>query len=218
MGSAGAAGSKMKLLILGATGGIGIEIVRQAMDRGHNVTAFVRKPERLEEFGERISIETGNLLNAADLERVMRGHDAVLSAFGPRVPIAKSDAHLLRDFGAALTNAMKQASMRRAIMVSTAFLFKDALIPPVYLLGRILFPAVVADATVMEEILRGSGLNVVIVRPPELTDKPYTGKYRVRERHLPRFGLSIPRADVADYMIRRAETGDFRNSVVGVAS
>jgi len=102
--------------------------------------------------------------------------------------------------------------------VSTAFLFKDALIPPVYLLGRILFPAVVADATVMEEILRGRGLNVVIVRPPELTDKPYTGKYRVRERHLPRFGLSIPRADVADYMIRRAETGDFRNSVVGVAS
>jgi len=96
----------MKLLILGATGGIGIEIVRQALDRGHNVTAFVRKPERLEEFGERISIETGNLLNAADLERVMRGHDAVLSAFGPRVPIAKSDAHLLRDFGAALTNAM----------------------------------------------------------------------------------------------------------------
>jgi putative NADH-flavin reductase len=215
--SAGAAGPKMKLLILGATGGIGIEIVRQAMDRGHNVTAFVREPGRLE-FGERISIETGNLLNATELARVMRGHDAVLSAFGPRVPIAKSDAHLLRDFGAALTNAMKQASMRRAIVVSTAFLFKDALIPPVYLLGRILFPAVVADATAMEEFLRGSGLDVVIVRPPQLTDKPYMGKYRVCEGHLPRFGLRIPRADVADYMIRRAETGDFRNSVVGVAS
>jgi hypothetical protein len=70
----------------------------------------------------------------------------------------------------------------------------------------------------MEATLRQSGLDVVIVRPPELTNRPYTGKFRVSEGHLPRFGLKIPRADVADYMIRRTETGDFRNSVVGVAS
>lgn len=208
----------MKLLILGATGGIGLELLRQAMDRGHAVTAFVRRPERLEQFDGRIRIETGNLLNAVELAGVMCGHDAVLSALGPRVPIAKSDAHLLRDFGAALTNAMRQTNMRRAMVVSTAFLFKDAILPPVYLLGRILFPGVVADATAMEALLRESGLDIVIVRPPELTGKPHTGKFRVREGHLPRFGLSIARADVADYMIRRAESGDFRNSVVGVAS
>jgi putative NADH-flavin reductase len=208
----------MKLLILGATGGIGLELLRQAMDRGHAVTAFVRRPERLEQFDGRIRIETGNLLNSVELAGVMRGHDAVLSALGPRVPIAKSDAHLLRDFGAALTNAMRQTNMRRAMVVSTAFLFKDAILPPLYLLGRILFPGVVADATAMEAILRQSGLDVVIVRPPELTGKPHTGKFRVREGHLPRFGLSIARADVADYMIRRAESGDFRNAVVGVAS
>jgi putative NADH-flavin reductase len=208
----------MKLLILGATGGIGVELLRRAMDRGHAVTAFVRRPERLEHFGGRIRIETGNLLNAAELAGVMRGHDAVLSAFGPRVPIAKSDTHLLRNFGGSLANAMKQANIRRAMVVSTAFLFKDAVLPPVYLLGRILFPGVVADATAMEALLRESGLDIVIVRPPELTNKPHTGKFRVREGHLPRFGLSIARADVADYMIRRAENSDFRKSVVGLAS
>jgi putative NADH-flavin reductase len=208
----------MKLFILGATGGIGIELVRQALDRGHSVTALVRGPERLKEFGSRISIKTGNLLNAVELAGAMRGYDAVLSAFGPRVPIAKSDAHLLRDFGGALTNAMKQADVRRAMVVSTAFLFKDALVPPTYLFGRLFFPGVVIDATGMEETLRSSGLDIVIVRPPQLTDKPHTGKYRVREGHLPTFGFSIPRADVADYMIRTAESGDLRNTVVGVSS
>jgi len=194
----------MNLLILGATGGIGKELVRQALKRGHAVTAYVRRTEPLKEFSDRISIETGNLLDAVALARVMRGQDAVLSAFGPRVPIAKGDAHLLRDFGAALTKAMKQANVRRAIVVSVAFLFKDALLPPVYVLGRLFFPGVIADATLMESTLRESGLDVVIVRPPELTDRPHTGTFRVREGHLPMFGLWIPRGDVADYMIRRA--------------
>lgn len=212
------AGTGMKLLILGATGGIGIELVRQAVDRGHAVTAYVRRAEALKEFSGRICIETGDLLDAVELARVMRGQDAVLSAFGPRNPIAKSDAHLLGDFGAALTNAMKQAKVRRAMVVSVAFLFKDALLPPAYLLGRLFFSGVVADATAMEATLRGSGLDVVIIRPPELTNKPHSGKFRVREGHLPRFGLRIPRADVADYMIQRAESGDFRNSIVGLAS
>jgi hypothetical protein len=104
------------------------------------------------------------------------------------------------------------------MVVSTAFLFKDALVPPTYLFGRLFFPGVVIDATGMEETLRSSGLDIVIVRPPQLTDKPHTGKYRVREGHLPTFGFSIPRADVADYMIRTAESGDLRNTVVGVSS
>lgn len=208
----------MKLLLLGATGGIGMELVRQSVERGHSVTAFVRTPELLKPFAERIVVATGNLLNAVDLARAMRGHDAVLSAFGPRVPIAPADAHLLRDFGTALSNAMHQAGVRRGMVVSTAFLFKDAILPPAYLFGRLFFPGVVRDATDMEVVLRSSALDILIVRPPQLKDKPHTGKFRTRQGHLPRFGFSIPRADVADFMIRTAESGNFRNSVVGVSS
>ncbi len=78
----------MKLVVLGATGATGLEIVRQALERGHSVTALVRSPERLKPFGDRISVKQGDLLNSADLERVIQGHDAVLSGFGPRLPVS----------------------------------------------------------------------------------------------------------------------------------
>src|SRR3981081_3703370 len=119
----------MKLVVLGATGGTGLEIVRQAVGRGHSVTAFVRSPERLRPFADRITIKQGNLLNSSELEEVLRGQDAVLSAFGPRVPIAKTEETLLRDFAAALTAAMLHARVKRVIVESSAFLFKDSIFP-----------------------------------------------------------------------------------------
>jgi putative NADH-flavin reductase len=122
----------------------------------------------------------------------------VLSAFGPRLPIAKTDATLLREFAGALTTAMSRAQVKRVIVESTAFLFKNSIFPPTYLLGKLLFPSVVADASAMEEIFQKSQLNWTLVRPPRLTDGRHSGKYRVREGRLPRFGLSISRADVAD--------------------
>jgi len=91
----------VKLLVLGATGGIGIELVRQALERRHAVTAFVRSAERLKPFAKRIAVVQGNVLDTGTLGQVIAGHDAVLSAFGPRVPIAKTDACLLRDFASA---------------------------------------------------------------------------------------------------------------------
>jgi putative NADH-flavin reductase len=208
----------VKLLVLGATGGIGIELVRQALERRHAVTAFVRSAERLKPFAKRIAVVQGNVLDTGTLGQVIAGHDAVLSAFGPRVPIAKTDASLLHDFATALTAAMKQSDVRRAIVVSTAFLFKDALIPPAYLFGRLFFPSVVADATQMEAVLRRSGLDITIVRPPQLTDRPHTGRFRVREKRLPNLGFKVPRADVADFMIQAAEDGAYPGSVVGVCS
>src|SRR6266568_7662168 len=88
--------SSMKLLVLGATGGTGLEIVRQAIEHGHSVTAFVRSPERLNPFQDRINVKQGDLLNAAELEQAIQGHDAVLSGFGPRLPISKADSNLLQ--------------------------------------------------------------------------------------------------------------------------
>lgn len=77
----------LKLVVLGATGGTGLELVKQALERGHLVTAFVRSPERLRKFGDRIIVKQGDLLNSGELRQAIQGHDAVLSGFGPRVPI-----------------------------------------------------------------------------------------------------------------------------------
>ena len=208
----------MKLLVLGATGGTGLEIVRQAIEHGHSVTALVRSPERLKPFRDRITIKQGNLLNRDELERAIRGQEAVLSGFGPRLPVSKEEADLLRQFGAALTGAMLQAGVRRVVVESVAFLFKDTFIPPAYLLGRLLFPGILADASGMERVFGESELDWTIVRPPRLTDNPYTGRYRVREGHLPRFGLTISRADVADFMIKSVENHLSVRKVVGVCN
>jgi putative NADH-flavin reductase len=208
----------MKLVVLGATGGTGLELVREAIERGHSVTAFVRSPERLKPFRDRITINQGDLLNRAELERVIAGHDAVVSGFGPRVPVSKADAHLMQQFAVALTRAMAHAGVRRVVVESVAFLFKDSIVPPAYLLGRLLFPRTVADASAMERVFAESDLEWTMVRPPELTDKPYTGKYRVREGHLPRFGFKISRADVADYMIKATEDHSLIRKIVGVCN
>ena len=208
----------MKLTVLGATGGTGLQIVRQAVERGHALTALVRSPERLNGFKDRITVRQGDLLNPAELEHAIRGNDAVLSAFGPRAPISNVDADLLQRFALALTTAMPRAGVRRAVVESVAFLFKDSVIPPAYVLGRLFFSQVVADASAMERTFAESALDWTMVRPPELTDKAFTGKYRVREEHLPFFGFTISRADVADFMIKAVENHSSVRKVVGVSN
>jgi putative NADH-flavin reductase len=208
----------MKVLIVGATGGTGRQIISRAIERGHSVTAFVRAPDPLRTFGDGIVVIQGNLLNRSELRRVLEGQDAVLSSFGPRVPVSKEDATLLQRFGVALTGAMLQAGIRRVVVESTAFLFKDSIVPPTHLIGRLFFPGIVRDACEMENLFHQSGLDWTIVRPPRLTDKPRTGKYRVLEGHLPRFGFTISRADVADFMVKAAENGALIRKVMGVAN
>ena len=208
----------MKLLILGATGATGLRVVTQAVERLHAVTAFVRNPGPLEKFGDRITVIRGNLLDSADLGRVLSGQEAVLSAFGPRLPISKADADLLQRFAFSLTKGMRQAGVRRVVIESTAFLFKDAIFPPAHLFGRLFFPGVVRDASEMENIVAKSGLDWTLVRPPQLTDKPRTGNYRTKIGHLPPFGFNISRADVADFMIKASENHASIQKVIGLAN
>jgi len=208
----------VRVVILGATGGTGMELIRQSLAAGHAVTTFVRKPEPLKTFYGRIDLRTGDLLHQETMARVLEGHDAVLSGFGPRVPVAKLDEHLLRDFATVLTGAMQQSGVRRAVLISTAFLFKDSVFPPTHLLGKMLFPSVVKDSAALESIVQSSGLDWTIVRPPQLTDRPRTGRYRERIGHLPRFGFKISRADVADYFVKALPQESLIQKVVGISN
>jgi putative NADH-flavin reductase len=206
----------MRVLILGATGGVGNEIVRQAVRRGHEVTALVRSATRLKSYDHAIRKLEGDLLNENTLENALRNQEAVLSGFGPRLPIAKTERDLLTRFAVALVPAMQRVDVARLVIVSTAFLFKDPVLPPTYLVGRLFFPTVVTDAAAMEGTIVAGSLDWTIVRPPQLTDKPHTGRYRVREGHLPRFGFNISRADLADYMITALEKHSAPCKIVGL--
>jgi putative NADH-flavin reductase len=208
----------MQILVLGATGGVGLEIVRHAIGQGHSVTALVRSPQSLHPFGSGVTVLSGNLLSRSDLHTAIRGKDAVLSGFGPRTPIARDDRDLIQRFAAVLTAAMREAVVSRLIVVSTAFLFRDSIIPPTHLAGRLFFAHVVADSTVAEATYQQSSLDWTIVRPPRLTDKAYTGRYRVREGHLPHFGFTVSRADVADFMVRKAIDSNSIGKIFGVSN
>lgn len=75
-----------------------------------------------------------------------------------------------------------------------------------------------ADIVTTEDFADSYPFDWTIVRPPRLTDKPYTGKYRVREGHLPRFGFTISRGDVADFMVKAVEKRSSIGKVVGVCN
>ena len=134
------------------------------------------------------------------------------------LPISKADDDLLQRFAIALTHGMQKAGIRRVVIESTAFLFKDAIFPPAHLFGRLFFPGVVRDAGEMESIVAKSGLDWTLVRPPQLTNKPARGKYRTTIGHLPPFGFNISRADVADFMIKAGENHASIQKIIGLAN
>ncbi len=201
----------MKLLVLGATGGTGLQILDRAIAEGHEVTAMVRSPEKLARYGSKIKVVTGDLLNASELAEAMRGQDAVLSGFG-RTPGSEGD--LLTRFDRALVEAMKMSGVHRLVYVSMAFLFRSLLTTVV---GNLFFRDLVRDAAEGEAFIRQSSLDWTIARPPRLTDGP-GGEYRVREGALPFFGFKISRESVADFVVKESASGVHTGQVVGLAT
>lgn len=207
----------MKLVVLGATGETGLQIVRRALEHSHSVTAFVRSPARLQPYGDRVAIREGDLLNSAELEQVLKDHDAVVSGFGPRSPVSGRGETVWQRFALALTKAMADSGVRRAVVMSTSFLFRNSVLPPAYLVGRLFFPGVVADAREMERTFIATNLDWTILRPPRLTNEAHSGKYRVCEGRLPLMGFRVSRADVADCMVQLVNNRSSTRKIIGIS-
>ena len=108
----------MKLFVIGATGRTGQEIVQQALDRGHHVTAFVRSPESIALKNERLSVLKGNAMDESQLFEAMQNHDAVISTLGPREVFKPSS--LLNDSAIATSRAMQRSGVKRLVVLSAA--------------------------------------------------------------------------------------------------
>jgi putative NADH-flavin reductase len=202
----------MRVLVLGATGGIGKFLLEFATARGHEVTAFVRSPQKIALKSERLRAVPGDLLHAEQLAQVLLGQDVVLSAFGP--------ATLRRvttrgEFGAALATAMERSGVRRAVVVSSGLLFEEQNAIGKLLRGT-LFRNLLPDMTAMEATLEKDGLEWTIVRPPRLTNGPLTKSYSVADGRLPK-GMTVSRACVADFMIKEAERPAHVRQIVGLS-
>jgi putative NADH-flavin reductase len=221
----------MKLTIVAATGGIGRHVLEQALAAGHDVTAVVRNPKKLPAPVRAVAAD----LTAADqaaLEPAVAGADAVLSGLGPR---STSEAGIASQGTRAVVQAMQATDTRRIVVVSAApigtvpspgrpkppkhdpgdgFLMRNLLSP----LTKAALRKPYADLALMEDILRDSGLDWTVIRPPRLTDKPMTGSYRTAYGENLRHGLLVPRADVAHLMLRVVEQPETIKQTIGIAS
>ena len=200
----------MKLFVIGATGRVGREIVKQALVRGHDVTAFVRSPESVTLKNERLTVLKGNVMDENQLFDTMQNHDAVLSALGPREVFKPSS--LLHDSALATTRAMQRSGVKRLVVLSAAAHFPGV---PNRIVSFILRNHM-RDSLAMEEIVQGSGLDWTIARPPRLTEEDYL-TYRSREGAAPRMGFSLARKAVAAFMLDAIEQKKHINKIVGIA-
>jgi putative NADH-flavin reductase len=200
----------MKLFVIGATGRTGLEIVQQALARGHQVTAFVRSPQNITLRNERLTVLKGNAMDEGQLFKPMQNHDAVLSTLGPRHVFKPSS--LLHDSALATTHAMKRAGVKRLLILSAAAHFPGI---PNRIVSFVLRNHM-RDSRAMEEIVQGSGLDWTIARPPRLTQEDYTA-YRSRENAAPRKGFSLSRKAVAAFMLDAIEQRKHVHKIVGIA-
>jgi uncharacterized protein YbjT (DUF2867 family) len=207
-----------RVLIVGATGGTGRELVAQALERGHDVTAFARDPGALRIEHPRLTVVRGDVMDYASVEAAARGQHAVLVALGHRRYY--SAPRLLSDGTRNLVRAMEAHGARR-IVCETALGLGDSagrmgLYYTLFVLPFVL-PLYYWDKARQERIIAGSRVPWVIVRPAALTN----GARRGVRRHGSGVGsflwtAAIPRVDVAAFMLDQLADDTYLGAAPGV--
>ncbi|HEY1915950.1 MAG TPA: SDR family oxidoreductase [Streptosporangiaceae bacterium] len=189
----------MRLVIFGATGGIGGHLLNWAVDAGHDVRALARNSSALRPRTG-LTVTQGDVLDPAAVTEAITGADAVLSALGPRGLDGFRKAELLAPAAANIVAGMHKTGAHRLIMVSAAgaFVAEDP-DTPWFVKQTVprLLARTFADVRHMEQIVRDSDLDWTLVRPARLLNDPAKGEYRVRPDYPPKGGAKIARADVA---------------------
>lgn len=205
----------MNLLIFGATGDTGRELVKQGLEQGHVVTGFSRHADELTQDYPAVQAVQGDVTDMATVEKAVQGQDAVLSALGSSS--LKRNPALVKGVENIVT-AMEQHNVRRLVYQSSLgvgdsreqvnFLVRYIIIP------LVLRPAI-KDHAEKEHIIQQSNLDWVIVRPAGLTNDAKTGEYKAGEKI--EFGARIARADVADFMLKQVSNDTYLKKTPGIS-
>lgn len=208
----------MRLLIIGSTGGTGRELVDQALEHGHEVTALARNPEKLNVKHRHLHTMKGDVTDLQSVEQAVGGQDAVLCALGTRVLRRNT---IQSDGTRNIIRAMRHHGVQRLVLESSldvgdsrgqlGFFFAH-IIRPIFLRN------VFADKEVQEKLVMESPLEWIIVRPAYLTNGPRAGKYRAgfstTDRSIKR---KISRADTADFMIKQVTDNTYLRKTPGLS-
>lgn len=200
----------MKLLVVGASRGVGRQVVEQALASGHEVTALARQPERLEVRHEHLKKVRGDVMNPDTLESAVAGQDAVCEAIGVTTPWEQP--RMFSTGTERLIEAMKRHGVQRLVCV-TGIGAGDSKGHGGFFYDRVLFPlllaGVYADKDVQEARVRASNLDWTIVRPGFLTNGPLTRNYRVCTALEGVTAGRISRADVAHFIVQALESNRY---------
>ncbi|MFE3897203.1 MULTISPECIES: NAD(P)-dependent oxidoreductase [unclassified Priestia] len=205
----------MNILILGATGRVGSQIVNHALHDGHHVTVLVRTSEKIQITNEKLTIIQGNVLNEDDIVRSVGGIDVVISALNTDGTTTLSDSMPL------IIEAMKREGIQRIITIGTAGILQSRSIPQSmrYELRKSKGRSVRAakEHYKVYTMLKQSSLEWTIVCPTYLPDGESIGEYRVDDNFLPEGGTEISVSDTAEFTFSQIKSRYYIGSRVGIA-
>lgn len=187
----------MRISVVGATGGSGRAVTRLAQERGHQVTAVVRDRDRLGALRP-TAVAEARAWDGAMLTSALTDADAVAFCVGPRPGESRT---VQQDLVVPVIAAMRSAGVGRLVAISASGGVVDGDDPLSRFIAKPVLARVLRDANAdmaeMESCIRRSGLDWTILRPPKLTDRGGSGRYRSRRDGNVRWGYTIPRADLA---------------------
>ncbi|QYN33378.1 NAD(P)H-binding protein [Pseudonocardia sp. DSM 110487] len=209
----------MNITVFGATGGTGRHVVAQALDAGHQVTAVVRDAARLTVPARPgLTVFTAPLDDRAAVLQAVTEADAVVDALGVRVT---GPTTFRADTARVVTAAMRDAGVRRLVAVSASGAHTTGDSLPIRLLVKPVLGQFLrhqfADMLAMEEVVRASGLDWTIVLPPQLTDRPATGRIRRRVGGNVRGSYTMTREDLATAVLQAITDVEVRGAALSVA-
>ena len=201
----------MRILIIGASKGIGLETTRQALAVGYDVRALARSAPSIKLSGAKLEKVQGDALNQQDVEAALVGVDAVIVTLGVSLGELIKSVHLFSEATRVLIAAMTDKRVNRLICV-TGFGAGDSRASIGFLQRvpfQIVFGRACDDKSLQEQMIKESGLDWTIARPGVLLNGPKTGRYKVlRAPSEWRNGI-ISRANVADFLVKQIEDRAF---------
>ena len=196
-----------RVLIVGASKGIGLETTREALEAGHTVRAFARSADDIMISDHKLEKRRGNALRSSDVTAGVMDIDAVIQVLGVSLTELFWPVHLFSDATRILIAAMQAQGVKRLISV-TGFGAGDSrasincfqLLPFRFFFGR-----AYDDKDVQERLIKNSALDWTIVRPGVLTNGSRTGRYKILKEPSQWRNGTISRADVADFLVQQIE-------------
>jgi putative NADH-flavin reductase len=196
----------MKILLFGASGATGRELVRHGLAAGHQISAFVRNPSSFTE-APGLRVIQGDVFDPEQVAAAIQGQDAVFTALGART-LGPND--LLPKSSANIIAGMKRHGLMRLIVLGASGASGDAgkyssglqrLLLRVLKHTLLKYPFI--NSAIQQQQVEASGLDYTVVLPPRLTNGAAIGKYRVLPDALPRGGATLSRADLAEFMLKQ---------------